>query len=96
MNNNYWVYIITNTHNNVFYVGSTGDLKKRIYFHKNRLIPGFSKKYNLSKLVYFELCADEINALKRENQIKAGPRLKKIKLIESMPNPWHDQLEQIN
>lgn len=91
----YYVYILTNTHNNVLYVGSTGDLKKRIYFHRKRLIDGFSKKYNLHKLVYYEACGDEQGALKRERQIKAGSRATKIKLIDSMAKPWEDLFDQI-
>ena len=79
----------------MLYVGSTGELKNRIYLHRNRLIPGFSRRYNLCKLVYFESCLDEKSSLKREHQLKAGSRAKKIKLIESMANPWEDMFNLI-
>ncbi len=95
MGDNFYVYILANVHNNVLYIGSTGDLKKRIYMHRMRLISGFSKKYNLCKLVYFEPCEDQSSALKREHQLKAGSRAKKIKLIESAPKPWEHMFELI-
>ena len=95
MKNTFFVYILTNAHNNVLYVGSTGNLKKRVYLHRNRLIPGFSKKYNVSKLAFLERCCNEQSAFKRELQIKSGTRAKKIKLIESMDNPWQDIFDQL-
>jgi len=95
MDTQFYVYILTNNHNNVLYVGSTGDLRERIYLHRNRYIPGFSKKYNLCKLVYYEACPNEAAALRREYQLKAGSRAKKIKLIESMAKPWEDMFENI-
>ena len=63
MKEGFYVYILTNAHNNVLYVGSTGDLKKRVYFHRKRLISGFSKKYNLHKLVYS--CTSKLAALSK-------------------------------
>jgi len=92
---NFYIYILTNLHNNVLYAGSTTDLKKRIYLHRSRLIPGFSKKYNLCKLVYFEAFPNLDSALSRERQLKAGSRAKKIKLIESTGKPWEDMIELI-
>lgn len=82
----YYVYILTNSRRTVLYVGYTEDLKRRIYFHRHRLIAGFTKKYNLDQLVYFEefLCFDK--AIDREKQIKKYRRQKKDILIEKM-NP---------
>ena len=84
---NYYVYIITNKYNTVFYVGMTDNLIRRIYEHKNKLIEGFSKKYNLFKLVYFEETNDVNEAIKREKQLKNWHRDWKLNLIkETNPN----------
>jgi len=72
-----YIYILCNRHKNVLYVGCTEDLKKRIYFHKKRLIPGFTKKYNVDQLIYFEEYANHDDALAREVQIKKYRRDKK-------------------
>ena len=85
-----YVYILTNDFGNVMYVGATDDLKARLYQHKTRLIPGFTEKYRVSKLVYFEEHADEISALMREKQIKGKTRAKKNKIVESMNPDWND------
>lgn len=90
-----YVYILTNSHHNVLYVGSTTELRKRIYLHRNRLIAGFTKTYNVTKLVYFEPLADEKTALTREWQLKGGPRAKKTALIETMNSGWHDLYDSI-
>ena len=87
---NAYVYILTNTHNTVLYVGSTAELKNRIYLHRNRLIPGFTKKYNVTKLVYLENASDPAAALARENQIKGGSRAKKIALVNANNSAWQD------
>ena len=91
--NEYYVYIITNKRNTVLYVGVTNDLKRRMYEHKNKLIEGFSKKYNLSKLVYFEQTNDIYTAINREKQLKKWRREKKEWLINQM-NPQWDDLSQ--
>ncbi|MBR1544889.1 MAG: GIY-YIG nuclease family protein, partial [Alphaproteobacteria bacterium] len=70
MSKNYYVYILTNLKNNVFYVGSTPDLAKRIYEHKNKFFDGFSKKYNTVKLVYYEIYDDAYLMVSRERQLK--------------------------
>lgn len=86
----YCVYIITNYKNTVLYTGVTGSLIGRIYYHKNKSISSFSSRYNLNKLVYFEVFEDVNLAIAREKQIKGGSRKDKIKLIE-MKNPkWND------
>lgn len=89
------VYILCNRHKNVLYVGMTNDLKKRIYFHKKRLISGFTKKYNVDQLVYHEVFSTSEDALARENQIKKYRREKKNNLILQLnPNsiPTQSQL----
>jgi putative endonuclease len=69
-NKQYYVYIITNIHNNVFYCGVSSDIIKRIYQHKNKLLEGFSSQYNLTKLVYYEIFDNPENAIIKEKQIK--------------------------
>ncbi len=70
------------------YVGATDDLKKRIYFHKKRLLPGFTKKYNVDQLVYYEIFGSTEKALQREKQIKGFKREKKNRLVEKMNPMW--------
>jgi len=90
LNKHYYIYILTNTHNTTLYIGVTGNLIQRIYQHKNKLVDGFSKKYNLHKLVYFEQTTDVNSAIAREKQLKAGSRKKKIALIETDNKSWKD------
>ena len=85
-----FVYILTNKNNTTLYTGVTSNLPKRIYEHKNKLVDGFSKKYNLDKLVYYEIYDEITEAIKREKQIKAGSRKKKIELINSINPEWED------
>lgn len=91
----YYIYILTNQNNNVLYTGITNDLVRRVYEHKNKLCQGFTKKYNINKLVYYESCSDVLSAISREKQIKAGSRKKKVLLIESMNNMWVDLYSSI-
>jgi putative endonuclease len=84
----YFVYLMTNRRNTVLYTGVTNDLKKRIYQHKNKMLEGFTTKYNIVKLVYYEVFRDIENAILREKQIKAGSRNKKIVLIEDKNPEW--------
>jgi len=86
---------MTNKHNTVLYTGLTNDLKRRVYEHKEKLICGFTKKYNVTKLVYYEVFKDPENAILREKQIKAGSRRKKIDLINIMNRKWVDLYEEI-
>ena len=95
MDRQYFVYIITNKHNNVLYTGITNDLKRRVYEHKEKLVGGFTKKYNITKLIYYEVFDDPENAILREKQIKAGSRQKKIDLINSMNRKWLNLYEQL-
>jgi putative endonuclease len=90
MSRQYYVYILTNKNNRVLYTGVTNDLKKRVYEHKEKFVNGFTKKYNISKLVYYEIFEDPENAILREKKIKAGSRQKKIDLINIMNKEWTD------
>ena len=90
MENRYYIYILTNKSNTTLYVGVTNDLVRRVFEHKSKLVEGFTKKYNLNKLVYFEQTTDVISALEREKQLKAGSRKKKIELIEIDNSEWLD------
>lgn len=87
----YYIYIMTNRHNTVLYTGVTNDIKKRTYQHKNKLYKGFTQKYNINKLVYFEYTSDIYSAIIREKQIKGYSRKKKNDLIESK-NPEYKNL----
>lgn len=95
MKRQYYIYILTNKHNTVLYTGITNDLKRRVYEHKEKLVDGFTKKYNITKLVYYEVFEDPENAILREKQIKAGSRQKKIDLINSINREWINLYEEI-
>ena len=73
-----YVYFVANTYNNVLYIGVTTDLLRRIYEHKNKLVKGFTQKYNVDRLVYYEVCDNVIGAIEREKQIKKWSRKKRI------------------
>lgn len=91
----YCVYIITNFHNTVLYTGITGNLVGRTYYHKNKSVSSFSSKYNLNKLVYYEIFEEPLLAIKREKQIKGGSRKDKIKLIEKKNPQWKDLYKEL-
>lgn len=86
------VYILTNKWHTVLYTGITSNLSKRIVEHKEKLIPGFTSRYNINKLVYYETTENPEAAITREKQIKGWIRKKKIALIESMNPKWNDLL----
>jgi putative endonuclease len=88
--NQYFVYILTNKFNKVLYIGVTNNLERRMYEHKNKMINGFAKKYNLTKLVYFEETSDVRSAIEREKQLKNWHRDWKIKLINDFNPGWKD------
>lgn len=91
------VYIMTNFTNKVLYTGFTSrDLKQRVWEHKLKLVSGFTKKYNVTKLVYFETGDDHDSVLAREKQIKAGSRADKIKLIEGKNPDWKDLYDELD
>ena len=87
----YYVYMLTNWNNKVLYVGMTNNLKRRMYEHKNKIFDGFTKKYNVHKLVWYEWTEDVIGAISREKEIKKWRREKKNKLIEEN-NPMYKDL----
>lgn len=86
----YYVYILANVTNRVLYIGVTNNLIKRIFEHKNKLVKGFSQRYNLDKLVYFEMFTDINEAIFREKQLKGGSREKKLLLIETTNPTFQD------
>jgi putative endonuclease len=90
MMSNYFVYILSNKRNGTLYTGFTGDLLSRVYVHKNDIVKGFTKKYAIHKLVYFEQCDDYDAALQREKQIKEWKRSWKLELIEKVNPLWQD------
>ena len=95
MDKQYCVYIITNQNHTVLYTGITNDLKRRIYEHKEKLVKGFSTKYNLDKLVYFQITEDVVSAITREKQIKGGSRKKKVEIINRLNPDWIDLYKNI-
>jgi putative endonuclease len=86
----YFVYLLTNWNHKVIYVGVTNNLIRRVYEHKHKLIEGFTKKYNVGKLVYFEETSDVVAALTREKEIKKWRREKKDNLVVSVNPDWQD------
>lgn len=95
MGKQYYVYILTNFTNKVLYTGITSDLVRRVYEHKNNLVKGFTQKYNIHKLIYFEIFQDPENAIKREKAIKNLLRAKKIELIKINNPDFADLYETI-
>jgi len=93
MSKEYYVYIMTNK-SRTLYTGVTNNLMRRVHEHKNKLVPGFTSKYNIKLLVYFESTSDVNEAILREKHIKGWLRAKKIKLIESMNPEWKDLSEE--
>jgi putative endonuclease len=89
----YYVYLLTNWNNKVVYVGMTNDLKRRIYEHKTKAVKGFTEKYNLNKLVYFEATSDVRSAIAREKEIKKWRREKKNALVAGTNPEWKDLSE---
>ena len=83
----YYVYILTNR-TRTLYVGVTNDLERRVYQHRNKLVPGFTSKYNVTRLAYYEQTSDVESAIAREKQIKSWRRSKKVELIESLNPRW--------
>jgi len=81
---------MTNKYNKVLYTGVTNDLVSRIHEHREKLIDGFTSRYNVTKLVYFENHVDPLSAIQREKQIKSGSRKKKVQLIERKNPKWLD------
>ena len=95
MSKQYYVYVMTNKRNTVLYTGVTNDLRRRVYEHREKLVDGFTRKYNIIKLVYYEIFQDPENAIIREKHLKAGSRQKKIDLVNQMNKEWRDLYEQM-
>ena len=93
--NSYYVYILTNWKGNVMYIGVTNNLERRLYEHKNELVEGFTKKYHVHKLVYFEETSDVRAAIEREKQLKNWSRGKKNALVETMNPQWEDAMATV-
>jgi putative endonuclease len=90
------VYILTTAKNTALYTGVTNDLIRRTYEHKNNMVEGFTKRYNVHKLVYYETGEDIMSAIEREKQIKSWMRNKKVSLINSFNPDWHDLYYEIS
>ena len=89
----YFVYILSNWDDSVLYIGVTGNLPRRLYEHRNGLVDGFTKKYNIHKLVHYEHTNDVYSAISREKQLKKWSRSKKNALILRTNPDWHDLSE---
>ena len=92
---NYFVYILANKRNGTLYIGVTSDLKKRVYEHRGNLIEGFTKRYNVHMLVYYEITEDVKNAIIREKQLKEWRRKWKLELIEKNNPEWKDLYDSL-
>ena len=86
----FYVYILTNKTGSVLYTGVTRDLQRRVFEHKEKLLPGFTSRYNVNRLVYYEVSDEAMPAFEREKAIKGGSRRRKLDLIESMNPEWRD------
>lgn len=91
----YYIYILTNKSNNVMYIGITNDLMRRLYEHKEKLLEGFTKRYNVNKLVYFEEFKTPTDAIKREKQLKHWNRSKKNAIVETVNPEYKDLTEDL-
>jgi len=91
----YYIYILANIRNGTLYTGWTNDLVRRVYEHKNDFVKGFTKKYGVHKLIYFEQCDDYDAALQREKQIKEWKRKWKLELIEKVNPLWQDLYDEL-
>ncbi len=94
--NNYFVYILSNKKRGTLYIGVTNNFIRRLYEHKNGLSDGFTKKYNIKILVYFEATSNILSAFEREKKLKKWNRAWKINLIEKMNPEWKDLSEKFN
>ena len=92
----YYIYILSNYSNSTIYIGVTNNLVKRLYQHQNKLIDGFTSKYNINKLVYYEIYQNIDYAINREKQLKGWSRAKKNALIETLNPTWKDLGKELN
>jgi putative endonuclease len=91
----YYVYILTNATNSVLYTGITGSLEHRVAQHKAREVEGFTRRYHVDRLVYYEAYESAFEAISREKQLKAGPRRKKMQLVDKFNPHWRDLYHEI-
>ena len=90
-----YIYIMTNQHNTTLYIGVTNNLVRRIWEHKNKINKGFTERYNINKLVYYELCDNELAAIAREKQLKLLRKQKKIDLVCGFKTNWVDLYDSL-
>jgi putative endonuclease len=95
MGEQYYIYIMTNKGDTVFYAGVTNDLKRRVHEHKDKPVEGFTRRYNVTKLVYYEVADSVESAILREKQIKSGSRRKKVQMITRMNREWRDLADEL-
>jgi putative endonuclease len=95
MHSESYVYFVSNSYNNVLYIGVTSNLLRRIYEHKEKLVKGFTQKYNVDRLVYYESCGGIVAAIEREKQIKGWSRKKKDALVNAFNPEWKDLYQSI-
>lgn len=95
MGKQYYIYILTNQRHTTLYTGVTNNLQRRVFEHRQKLVKGFTKKYNIDKLVYFEVAESPLSAISREKQIKAGSRSKKLAMIDTLNPQWRDLFNDI-
>jgi putative endonuclease len=86
----YYVYILASQRNGTLYIGVTNDIVRRVYEHRSKVVPGFTKKYDVLNLVYYEIYDDIENAIRREKRLKKWNRARKIRLIEEKNPNWID------
>ena len=95
MDAQYYIYILANAADRVLYVGVTNDLRRRVYEHRTKAVPGFTSRYSVTKLVYYEVCEDTYTAISREKQLKGGSRDAKVQLIRGMNPGWDDLYDSL-
>ena len=95
MNKDYYVYILSSRRNGTLYIGITSDLIKRIYQHKNKLYDGFTSKYNVNRLVYYDSGLDALGVINEEKKLKRLSRIEKLSLIENFNPEWRDLYNDI-
>jgi putative endonuclease len=91
----YYVYILTSRKDGATYIGVTNDLVRRVYEHRTKAVPGFTSKYNITRLVWFEIYDDPISAITREKELKKWKRIWKIELIQAKNPDWEDLYKSI-
>ena len=91
----YYVYILTNKASTVLYTGVTNDLQRRVFEHRNHLVPGFTSRFAVDRLVYYEVGGDIFSAIEREKTIKGGSRRKKMALVDEFNPTWRDLYDDI-